>query len=99
MSKTAMQILIEELEQARDNHPITDKINRIQRGCYVNVIIRAKEIMKKVEHQQIIDGFNQGYREGADDNGNVGNRQEDVSKFDDAKNYYENTYKNISPNC
>lgn len=44
------------------------------------------------EKQQIIDAFNQGFREGETET-MVADTQKDVSEYDDAINYYNETYK------
>ena len=51
------------------------------------------EIGIPAEKQQIFDAFNQGYRDGFGDPQNVIGGK-DVSEFDDAKNYYNDTYGN-----
>lgn len=45
---------------------------------------------KEMERSQIVDGYNQGYRDGEVQEYNSEN---DVSMFDDAINYYNQTFK------
>lgn len=42
----------------------------------------------EMEKQQIIDSYNQGYRDGEDDSSG-----EDISLYNDAEKYYNETYK------
>jgi len=71
--KTAIEWLIDEL---------TD--NGIDLYLAYEIIEQAKEM----EKQQIIDAYNQGYRDGGDVP--LG---KDISLFDDANLYYNETYK------
>lgn len=87
MAQTALQTLIERLKQFKE---ITANPYMV-RG--INLAIKeATELLPK-ERQQIIDGFNQGYREGeTDSNDNGGKLPIDVSEYDDANNYFIQTF-------
>jgi hypothetical protein len=59
-----------------------------------NVLVFNKlfEQAKEMEKEQIMDAFNQGYRE-AELNLNEIVNKGDISKFYDAQNYYNETFK------
>jgi len=78
--KTALSEYLEYLEgiKERDNIP-------------VHIITTAKNYLE-AEKQQFVDAFNQGFREGESETMTAS--KEDISKFDDAINYYNETFKN-----
>jgi len=53
-------------------------------------IEQAKEIHKK----EIIDSYNQGYRDGENDSFYSVTNKKDISEYSNADNYYNQTYKN-----
>ena len=57
----------------------------------VREIVKILTLRMDDEKQQIIDSFNQGYREGEIET--ITSSKEDVANFDDAKNYYNKTFK------
>ena len=61
-----------------------------EKGYDYNYCIKeAKELFE----QQIKDAYNQGYREGLDDCGNVWMTDKDVEDCSNAEDYYNETYK------
>ena len=76
--QTSIEWLIEQL----------DTINPTQIE-YHQAIEQAKEIHKK----EIIDSYNQGYREAEHDNFLVNNKK-DISEYSNADNYYNQTFTN-----
>ena len=61
--------------------------NKSKRKAYIEGLTKASELLYSEE--QMKESFNEGYRKGADDNGNVGNRQDDVSNYHDAEYYLQ----------
>ena len=51
------------------------------------------EQAKEMHKQNVINGFNQGYREGFVDGLSGFDNDQDVEKFDNANLYYNETYK------
>ena len=87
--KTAMQELQDALEiYSRHN-------NGTPEGKAIDITLSAFPKFIEAEKEQIKDAFNQGYREGMSDSesGVVMKGKEDVAIFDDAKNYYSQTFK------
>jgi hypothetical protein len=82
--KTAIQELIDVVEMDFNNGV------EISMKVFYGMLMKARE----KEKEQIIDAFNQGYREGFNDAQSVTENEKDVSKYDDAKNYYDRTFKN-----
>jgi hypothetical protein len=79
--KTAMELLIEKIDKMESKN--------------ISVIkIWANELLEK-EKQQIIDGFNAGYRESEIDSGIINNHQ-DIEMFANAEYYFNDTYKTVS---
>ena len=66
--------------------------NIIDTDEYFTNIEWVKIKAKEMEKQQIIDAFNQGFREGETET-MVADTQKDVAEYDDAINYYNETYK------
>jgi hypothetical protein len=56
--------------------------------CIYEILEQAKEM----EKEQIMDAYEQGYRDG-ETNSNTMNYGIDISKFADAKIYYNETFK------
>lgn len=54
-----------------------------------DIFEQAKEMHKR----EVMDGFNQGYREGFVDGLSGFDNDQDVEKFDNANLYYNETYK------
>ena len=72
--------------------PIQELILDLQQECksyFENNEVYLKALIVK-EKQQIIDAFNQGYREGEVET--ITSSKEDISEFDDAKNYYNKIF-------
>ena len=69
-----------------------DNLNPYQGFTAQEVVNILLELLPK-ERQDIIDGFNQGYREGeTDSNDNGGKLPIDVCQYDDANNYFIQTF-------
>ena len=77
MKQTAVEWLMQQL-------PTIDKYD----PYYQNLFTQAKAMEKK----QIIEAYEQGYRDG-ETNSNTVNYGIDISKFADAKIYYNETFK------
>ncbi len=77
--KTAVEWLKDTL------YPYFDKEDRE----YTNILF---EKAKEMEKEQIMDAYEQGYRDG-ETNSNTMNYGIDISKFADAKIYYNQTFK------
>ena len=78
MNKTALQNLIDYIEE---NYHLTEESR-----------LEFKKALKE-EKQQILDAFNQGYREGISDAQMVTKNDKDVAEYQDAKLYYNIIYK------
>jgi hypothetical protein len=89
---TALQEFIERLTEAKNSITDTSDYARgMKAACEIH-IVAATELLPK-ERQDIIDGFNQGYREGeTDSNDNGGKLPIDVCQYDDANNYFIQTF-------
>ena len=73
---------------------LTELIEDLQDTCpdYYNNNYNWLHNLLEKEKQQIIDSFNQGFREGETET-MVVDTQKDVAEYDDAINYYNETYK------
>lgn len=71
---------------------ISDGLNNFDESVKVSEIWDKVEELVEQEKQQIIDSFNQGFREGETET-MVVDTQKDVAEYDDAINYYNETYK------
>lgn len=73
---------------------LTELIEDLQDMCpdYYNNNYNWLHNSLEKEKQQIIDAFNQGFREGETETMIV-DTQKDVAEYDDAINYYNETYK------
>lgn len=80
--QTILQDLKWFISDGLDNYDESIKISEIW--------IKINKLFEK-EKEQIKDAYNQGYRDGEIQEYNSEN---DVSEFDDAENYYNNTFKN-----
>lgn len=82
--KTAIQEMVDVVEMDFGN------------GVEISMRVFHGMLLKALftERQQLSDAFNQGYREGFNDAQSVTENEKDVSEYDDAKNYYERTFKN-----
>lgn len=85
--KTAMQELMAFEKNIRDRFGW--KLTAFQ---VLKLVQKKMNRLLEKEKQQIIDSFNQGYREGETETMTAS--KEDVANFDDAKNYYNETFKN-----
>jgi predicted secreted protein len=72
-NKTAVQTLIDYMEE---NYHLTEESR-----------LEFKKALQ-MEKQQIVDSFNQGYREGFLDAQSVTENEKDVAEYQDAENYY-----------
>ena len=77
-----MQTSIEWLEE-KLKVSFSEELNPL-RGFFV--------IAKEMHKEEIIDSYNQGYRDAEHDSDSVINI-EDISKYSNADNYYNQTYK------
>jgi len=87
--KTAMQELVSKL-----NNIHTDEAPCEYSDEYKLAINRCRTLATELleqERKQVIDAFNQGYREGEEGN-SLAKSLVDVSQFEDANNYFNNTY-------
>lgn len=99
--KTAMQDLKEDLIETLSlaQEPLKEIIDPTTKEACVSVlketinaiIERINNELLQTEKQQIIDSFNQGFREWESET--MTSSKEDVSNFDDAINYYKKTFK------
>lgn len=89
-NKTALKELIEYFEQQLRLQR-SSEIKYTTEEALVDVIQVCKNAQKTKEKEQLINAYNQGYRDGEIQEYNSEN---DVSEFDDAENYYNNTFKN-----
>lgn len=80
---TALQTLIKELETRQEDSNLSACV------AFEVAIRRAYELLPK-ERQDIEDGYNQGYRDG--ENNTEINTTKDVAEFDDANNYFIQTF-------
>lgn len=55
--------------------------------------LNSFNMAKKLEKQEIKDAYNQGYREGLEDCGNVWMTDKDVSECSNAEIYYNEIFK------
>jgi hypothetical protein len=76
-NKTAVQTLIDYMEE---NYHLTEESR-----------LEFKKALQ-MEKQQIVDSFNQGYREGFLDAQSVTENEKDVAEYQDAKDYYDRAY-------
>ena len=81
MSKTAMQEALEIIQLAREGEIDND----------LRSIRHRLEKLLKLEKQQIIDTYNEGYRDAEANGGNVA--KGDISEFSNAANYYGYTFE------
>lgn len=87
MDKTAMQELIDSL--VHQSNGCTRDTRGSERYILSGIIDFAKQLLEK-EKQQIIEAYNQGYRDG--ETTGVTIDKKDVSKCADAKIYFTETY-------
>jgi hypothetical protein len=79
--KTAVEWLMNKIENVK----IIDEYELIK-------LKESYEQAKEMEKEQIMDAFNQGYREAELNLNNIVNKG-DISEFYDAQNYYNETFK------
>lgn len=91
--KTVVKELLEYFEQQLRLHR-SSEIKYTTEEAWVDAINIYKNALKTKEAEQIKAAFNQGYREGFDDAESDVGSDKDVREFDDAKNYYNETFKN-----
>jgi predicted secreted protein len=82
--KTAVEWLFNQLSI---NNMALDKCTRAHQEMEQKILKKAKEM----EKEQIMDAFNQGYREAELNFNNIVNKG-DISEFYDAQNYYNETF-------
>lgn len=88
--KTAMQELIENLSSfVKEIDEKYDRDSLVKRGLLIS-INEARSFLQK-ERIQIIDAYNQGYRDGETDQAVT---DKDVSQFQDADYYFNRIYNN-----
>jgi flagellar biosynthesis/type III secretory pathway protein FliH len=85
--KTAIRQLIEKLEVFLKEH----RSNDLDEGLML--AIELAEELESVNEQQIKDGFNQGYREGESASELMDMYDGDVSQFQDADIYFNQTFE------
>ena len=83
--KTAIEWLVEQIKSKTDNLPTNTKENRRLKGAYVDCLMMLKKAKEMLE-QQIIDAYNQGWNDRGNDDG-------DYKQFEDAEQYYNETFK------
>ena len=94
--KTAIQ-LIDEYLCEKLNVPLTeDPIEDAKLNVYAEIGNLIGELLAK-EKAQIVEAYNQGYRDGEHDEKHTSN-EHDIAIFDNAENYYNETFTQIEPN-
>jgi hypothetical protein len=94
MQETAMMHLRDKcLEVCKEIQKERSLPDRAYHSAMQNIAKDIDAQMLVIEKQQIMDAFNQGYRE-AEPEPLMGN---DVSKFSDAENYWQRTYGTNEP--
>lgn len=84
--KTAMQMLIEELDVCISNlGKKNDLLTRFQKGRLVDAKVIAQRLLQK-EQEQIEKAFEEGEKEGSIDVQNFN------SNYDNSKDYYQSKY-------
>ena len=74
---------------------VTRFINYLSSFNRINKCSEAALFYTEIEKIQLIDAYNAGYRDGESNQCFSNPTQfEDVSKFNDAENYYQQTFKN-----
>ena len=71
---------------------VISNFDLMDKDHFIDWFKSSKDWMLEKEKQQIIDSFNQGFREGETET-MVVDTQKDVAEYDDAINYYNETYK------
>ena len=95
MSNTPLQQLRDKINEHVKTMVGKQPYDNGYKSALVDVMYLIDEF-KEEEKQAIIDAYNQGYRDGYSeaDCGVISDK--DVSEFDDAEQYYNNTYKQQS---
>ncbi len=83
MKQTAVDFLIMQIELKADSIPCNTQLNRSVKGAYVDCLVMLKQT-KEMEKQQIIDSFDDGFRDNSD---------YENPKYRNAKQYYNETFK------
>jgi hypothetical protein len=89
--KTAVEWLIEQLTEV-DYNCINKTFLQNDNSLAGYKMRELFEKSKEMEKEQIMDAYEQGYRDG-ETNSNTMNYGIDISKFADAKIYYNQTFK------
>lgn len=84
--KTAIDLLKERLLRLQSNY----KEGTSGHNCF-GIAAKLCDEYKEEEKQQVKNDFNGGYRCGEHDASST-NTTKDISEFDDAENYYKDTY-------
>jgi hypothetical protein len=97
--KTVMQDLIEiynrDIVKLKEDFKQTKSIIIAREISTLEHVVTNLESRLIQEKQQIIDGFNAGYRESEIDSGIINNHQ-DIEMFANAEYYFNDTYKTVS---
>ena len=94
MSNTAnntIKALYERLKILGHAIPMNNKENRAVRGAYIHAAIMCHEYTNSCK-QQILDAYNQGYRDGEVDAANPNSNDLDIASFSNAETYYNEKY-------
>lgn len=59
-----------------------------------NLFIKDAEALLPAERQGLIDGYNQGYRDGEHDASNRVENEKDISEYEDGEQWFLNKYEN-----
>ena len=94
MKKTAIKQIIEKLQGAQKSILLRTNYADGYDGALKDVLTVCKSFLPE-ETQQIIDAFNQGFREGE---GETSVSKKDVSEFGHARYYYDSNYEDSLTN-
>lgn len=90
MSETLLNNIIDKFESDIN---LANQLNNKNDSTFLLLIVNQLKTYLPIEKEQIINAFNQGYREGSNDSLCGLKNDKDVSEFDDAEIYYKNRYK------
>jgi len=84
--QSSVEWLINQLQKSKDWHRVLNEISQMS-SARVDIIEQAKAMHK----DETKDAYNQGYRDGETTTGSPISRV-DISEFNDADIYFENTF-------
>ena len=89
--QTAVEQFIEQLEEKGDVWE-NASMKRIEISIKVEDYLKLINQAKEIEKERIIKSYNQGYRDGGHDASNIPLSIGDISEYNNAENYYNETY-------